>query len=81
MKLWHLALSVAPAALALLPASALAASPSCETLSKLSFPDATIDRAESVPAGDFTAAAARFGLRGGSADIPRGCLINQRQPP
>ncbi len=54
MKIWHAALSVAPAALGLFPTSTMAAVASCETLSKLSFPDATIDRVESVPAGDFT---------------------------
>ncbi len=56
MKILRAALyaSVVPAALALLPAPAVAAAASCETLAKLSFPDATIDKAQTVPAGDFT---------------------------
>jgi feruloyl esterase len=54
MKFRHLALSVAPAALALMSQPAAAAGQSCDTLAKLSFPDATIDKAQAVPSGDFT---------------------------
>src|SRR5712671_304737 len=71
MKIRHLAMSVAPAALALLVQPAAAASASCETLAKLSFPDATIDKAEAVPAGDFAVLGARASVK----NLPAFCRI------
>jgi len=40
-------------ALAMIPVAAMPAATPCEQLAKLSFPDARIDTAENVPAGDF----------------------------
>src|SRR4029077_8584592 len=57
MKLWHgaaLLLSAPPAVFAILPLDATAASPSCDSLSKTAFVDASIDKVDSVAAGDFT---------------------------
>ena len=66
MKLWHAAallISGASTAFALLPVQATAANPSCASLSKMVFADATIDKAESVAAGDFTVTSALPGAR------------------
>jgi len=54
MKILYAAMSVVPAALSLMPAPTMAASAACETLSKMTLPGATIDKAQSMAAGDFT---------------------------
>ena len=57
MKLWHAAaflLSAAPTAFALLPVGATAASPACDSVSKIAFADASIEEVDSVAAGDLT---------------------------
>jgi feruloyl esterase len=57
MKLWHAAaflLSAAPTAFALLPVGATAASPACDSLSKIAFADASVEKVDGVAAGDLT---------------------------
>jgi feruloyl esterase len=65
-----------PAALMLVPASANAASMSCDRLAALALPNAKIDLAQSVPAGDFSFDVKRPGTRPQNLrDLPAFCRI------
>src|SRR2546428_11671639 len=52
--------------LVLIPAMAMAAATSCDKLASVALPNAKIDSAQSVPAGDFTLPAAAGGQWQGS---------------
>src|SRR5215471_7793229 len=76
MKLRHAAMSMLPAALVLMPTPPTAApAPSCDTLAKLSFPDAAIDKVTAVPAGDFTAPAQGEGRAQTFKNLPGFCRV------
>jgi len=65
-----------PAALGIMVSPAMAAAGSCEALSALSLPNAKIDLAKSVPAGDFALAPNRPGGRSQSfKNLPAFCRI------
>ncbi len=61
--------------LVLIPAMAMAAATSCDKLASVALPNAKIDSAQSVPAGDFTlpaAAGASGRFRPQAASLPAG---------
>src|SRR5688572_4629777 len=65
-----------PAALMMLPAPANAAAMSCDRLSALALPNAKIDLAQSVPAGDFSFDVKRPGTRPQNLrNLPAFCRI------
>jgi len=64
-----------PAVLGLMPAAAMAAPASCESLATLALPNAKIDSAVSVPAGDLTLAGGRGGRGQTFKDLPAFCRV------